>query len=429
MSYNSSPAIIGSLKNSLHDILRDALTPGHAGCGVDGVVPQFVATPPSVEELAAALAAANEHGAAVIPWGAGRHMSLGNVPSRYDIALRTTKLDRVLEYEPADLTLTVEAGITMGRLQALLAERGQFLPIDAPADATAGGVLASGASGPSRHAYGLPRDWLIGCRLALADGTLVKCGGRVVKNVAGYDMQKLAVGSIGTLAVIVEATFKLAPLPPAQETLVATFASVDEAAAAIRAADDRSLALRAVAFRRTSDVTTAAFWLAGPPAAVERTRRELAQVCGAAQTQRLEGEASDRWWAQLGDFEAAAEGVALRVSLLPSDVSGFSGRMSDHAADVAAYPTTGLVLVRLPPAGVEDLVHVTLDTRRQAADHGGSLVVTGAPVEVKKRIDVWGDPSTSSGQALASALPLMRRLKEQFDPRGTLNPGRCVGVM
>jgi glycolate oxidase FAD binding subunit len=134
-------------------------------------------------------------------------MPLGNIPARYDIALRTTKLDRVIEYEPADMTVAVEAGMTMGQLQSLLAGRGQFLPIDAPADATVGGVLAAGVSGPSRHAYGLPRDWLIGCRIVLADGTIVKGGGRVVKNVAGYDIQKLVAGSLGTLGVIAEATF------------------------------------------------------------------------------------------------------------------------------------------------------------------------------------------------------------------------------
>jgi glycolate oxidase FAD binding subunit len=389
-----------------------------ATCTVDGLVPSSVVTPGSVDELAAALAAANEQGAAVIPWGAGRHMALGNVPVRYDIALRTAKLDRVLEYEPADLTLTVEAGITMGKVQALLAERGQFLPIDAPANATAGGVLASGASGPSRHAYGLPRDWLIGCRLALADGTLIKCGGRVVKNVAGYDMQKLAVGALGTLGVIVEATFKVAPSASGGETLQATFPSLDAAAEVVRAADERGLALRAVALRQVQADTLAAFWLAGPGAAVERTARELAELCRAAKTERLQGEASERSWAQLGEFEVTRVGVALRVSLLPSDVSSFCDRMSDRVADVVAYPTTGLVLVRLASAGIEVLVGFVSDARRQAAERGGSLVVTGAPVDLKQRIDVWGDAG--------SALPLMRRLKEQFDPRGTLNSGRYL---
>jgi glycolate oxidase FAD binding subunit len=388
---------------------------------VDGLAPRSIAEPASLDELAAALREANERGHAVVPWGAGRHMSLGNIPARYDLALRMTKLDRVIEYEPADLTITVEAGLTMSQLQSVLAEHGQFLPIDAPAEATAGGVLSAGLSGPSAHAYGLPRDGLIGCKIALADGTVVKAGGRVVKNVAGYDMQKLVVGSIGTLGVMAEATFKVAPLPPAQQTLVATFSTVDEAAAAVRAADQRSLALRAVALRLARAHVTAAFWLSGPQSAVERTRRELGEVCGAALTERLEGEAPTRWWPDHGQFADAADAVTLRVSLLPSDVGGFCGRMRDHAGEIVAYPTTGLLLARLAPGGVDDIVGFVEDARREAIERGGSLVMTAAPVEVKTRIDVWGPAG--------SAQSLMRRLKEQFDPRDTLNPGRYVRVM
>ncbi len=357
-------------------------------------------------------------------------MSLGKVPSRYDIALRTAKLDRVLEYEPADLTLTVEAGITMGKLQSLLAERGQFLPIDAPADATAGGTLASGASGPSRHAYGLPRDWLIGCRLALADGTLIKAGGRVVKNVAGYDMQKLAVGALGTLGVIVEATFKVAPLPPAQETLLATFPSLDAAAGAVRAADERGLALRGITLSLSKGADTlAAFWLAGPGAAVERTARELAELCRDAKTERLQSDASERWWATVGAGLHPPFGpdvTILRISLLPSHIPALLERLP-AASQALTYPTTGLALVRLDASQIDGTVTFVQDIRRWAEGSGGSLVVTSAPLAVKQRIDVWGDPSTSSGRSAGSALLLMRRLKEQFDPRGTLNPGRFVG--
>jgi glycolate oxidase FAD binding subunit len=381
---------------------------------VDGLTPSSVVEPSSIEELTAALADANERGIAVIPWGAGRHMSLGNVPNRYDIALRTTKLDRVIEHEPADMTVTVEAGITMAKLQATLAEHGQFLPIDAPADSTVGGVLAAGVSGPSRHAYGLPRDWLIGCRTALADGTLIKGGGRVVKNVAGYDMPKLAVGSLGTLSVIVEATFKLAPLPVAQETLVATFDSPAAATMAAFEANERGLALRAVAVR---DDGTAAFWLAGPAAAVERSKRELAELTHDVKTERLEGPASEQWWAE--DTQAGAPTLALRASLLPSHGVALLDRLSSARAESVAYPTTGLVVTHMDESDVDHAVQLVNDLRAWVESTGGSLVVTLAPVEIKQRIDVWGDAG--------SALPVMRRLKEQFDPRATLNPGRFVG--
>ncbi len=438
MSINAPPSAPASLEPALREIVGEGLTDGDARYTVDGLAPALVATPGSVGQLALVVAAADEDGAAVIPWGGGQHMTLGNVPSRYDVALRTTKLDRVLEYEAADLTVTVEAGITMGRLQAVLAEHGQFLPIDAPADATVGGVLAAGVSGPSRHAYGLPRDWLIGCRMALADGTLIKGGGRVVKNVAGYDLPKLAVGSLGTLGVIVEATFKVAPLPAVQETLVVHCSSIANAGELVFAADERGLSLRAVAL---VEGRQAAFWLAGPVVAVERTARELHDLVHSEMT-RLEGAESDAWWARLDESPASDEaGLRLSASLPPAAVVDFLECLAalgrDAGVDIAslAYPTTGLVRSSLGTAADDRLARLVEQLRADAAAAGGSLVVTSARVEVKQRVDVWGDPSTSSGQAPSTssgqapgtALPLMRRLKAQFDPRGTLNPGRFVG--
>jgi glycolate oxidase FAD binding subunit len=378
---------------------------------VDGLTPSSVIEPSSIDELSAAICDANERGTAVIPWGAGCHMSLGNVPERYDVALRTTKLDRVIEYEPADMTVTVEAGITFGVLQSLVAEHGQFLPIDAPREATVGGVLAANVSGPSRHAYGLPRDWLIGCRLVLADGTIIKGGGRVVKNVAGYDIPKLAVGSLGTLGVSVEATFKLAPLPPAQEKITVQCESAALAAQLVFAADERSLALRGVAISgpRPGEASpwSATFWLAGTPAAVERTRREVEAL---GMTERD----GDAWWEQARVNNA----VEAQASVLPSGVVGFCEHVIPYPADIVAYPTTGLVNVMLSEAEPDETARRVHEARRHAADAGGSLLVTSAPVEVKRRIDVWGE---------VDGFDVMRELKRQFDPKSTLNPGRFVG--
>lgn len=425
MSSSPSPASAAGLEHALREILGDALAPGDEAYAVDGLTPRFAATPASVDELAAVLAAANERGAAVIPWGGGRHMALGNVPERYDVALRTAKLDRVLEYEPADLTVTVEAGTTMGRLQALLAERGQFLPIDAPADATVGGVLAAGVSGPSRHAYGLPRDWLLGCRVAHADGVITKGGGRVVKNVAGYDLPKLAVGSLGTLGLVIEATFKVAPLPAAQETLLAGFSSLEAAAEYIFTADERGLALRAVAVRADEQhAALAGCWLAGPQTAVGRSARELIELARGAETERLVGEASERWWTQLNESSAPDAGACLRASLPPSAVVDFkehaaaSGEEAAVPAASVAYLTTGLVLTRLGGTTEDRVVGAIDEARLVATEAGGTLVVTAAPVAVKQRIDVWGEAQAT--------VPLARRLREQFDPRRTLNPGRFV---
>ncbi|MEX0785973.1 MAG: FAD-binding oxidoreductase [Dehalococcoidia bacterium] len=409
---SSSAPVRTDLEAALRELLGDGLTGGDAAFAVDGMLPEFVATPASVDELASVLAAAGDHGAAVVPWGGGRHMGLGNAPARYDVALRTGKLDRVIEHEPADLTITVEAGTTMGALQELLREHGQFLPIDAPTDATVGGVLASGVSGPSRHAYGLPRDWLLGCRVAQAGGVMVHGGGRVVKNVAGYDLPKLFVGSLGTLGVIVEATFKVSPLPPAQETLVVHAASVEAAASLVFAADERSLSLRAAALRAQGADMQAVFWLAGPPSAVDRTSRELHELATGA-VERLEGRASEPWWSSLVDVPTS--GLELRASLPPSAVAGF---IAGWEGEVVAYPTTGLVLVRLEATATEELAGQVARARALAEASGGTLVVASAPAELKKRLDVWGE---------SEGLPLMRRLKQQFDSNNTLNPGRFVG--
>jgi len=377
---------------------------------VDGMTPSSIVEPSTIDELSAALRDANDRGAAVIPWGAARHMSLGNVPARYDTALRTTKLDRVIEYEPADMTVSVEAGMTFGALQALLAEHGQLLPIDAPSEATVGGVLAANVSGPSRHAYGIPRDWLIGCRFVLADGSVVKGGGRVVKNVAGYDIPKLVVGSLGTLGVIAEATFKLAPVPPVQETLIVKCKTITEAARLVFAADERSLALRAMALRQAQGPVEAAFWLSGTSAAVERTRTEIEQL---GTTER----GGDAWWEA---FDDATDTVTLKASLLPSDVTAFCEHVAPKATRIVAYPTTGLAIVRLGDAEADESARMIHEARRYVIERGGSLFVTSAPIETKQRIDVWGD---------VEGLSVMRALKQQFDPKSTLNPGRFAGGM
>ena len=432
-------------ESALRKILGDGLADGSAEFAVDGFTPRYVATPSSVEQLAGALAAANEAGAAVIPWGGGCHMALGNVPRRYVVALRTTKLDGVTEYEPADLTVTVEAGVTFGQLAAILAEHEQFLPIDAPGEATVGGVLAAAAGGPSQHAYGLTRDWLLGCRIAQADGVLVRGGGRVVKNVAGYDLPRLIVGSLGTLGVIVEATFKLTPLPATQETLLAVHASLGAAADASRAADERGLALASVALIGAAaaamldtgidldpGAAIAAYRIAGGAAAAERTRNELAALSVDGETLLLDSDRTTSFWRRLaaplrrrpsdktGDIE-------LKASLPPAAVPGFvatlAGGDAEAGALLIAYPTVGVVRVTLAETEADEMasaaVASTVETlRAHAVAASGSLVVTRAPVELKRRIDVWGE---------VEALPLMRNLKQQFDPASTLNPGRFVG--
>src|SRR3990170_2408640 len=245
--------------------------------GGDGVEPRAVVAPGSVEHIAETLRYAHRERLAVTPWGGGSHMHIGNLPARYDIALSLGRLDTVTEHEPADLTVTVQAGITLVALQEHLAGAGRVLPLGPFPDAraTVGGVLAAAASGPWRHAYGTARDWTIGLRVITADGRITKAGGRVVKNVAGYDLCKLYIGSLGTLGVIVEATFKLAPLPRERRAALATFATAADACAFAAALRRRGLSVRSITLVRDDGGYALALDIAGSPAAVERSWREI----------------------------------------------------------------------------------------------------------------------------------------------------------
>ncbi len=198
---------------------------------IDGLAPGRIIAPRTEEEVAAALAEARSASQAVIPTGGGTLLHVGEPPSRYDLGLATGELTGIVEYNPADLTMVVRSGTTLAELDAELARRGQFLPLDPPLPerATVGGSLAANASGPWRSAYGSARDMVIGMRMALPGGEIARSGGRVVKNVAGYDLAKLFIGSYGTLGVIVEAAFKLFPRPPATRMLFFECASTDEA--------------------------------------------------------------------------------------------------------------------------------------------------------------------------------------------------------
>src|SRR3990172_741034 len=168
---------------------------------VDGLTPQAAVAPASYEQAAEVMRYAHAEGLAVIPWGGGTHIHVGNLPRRYDIALSLSRLNAVVEHEPADLTTTVQAGMTLSELQGRLGAAGQLLPLDPPGGerATIGGILATNASGPWRHAFGGARDMTIGLRVVTAEGRITRAGGRVVKNVAGYDLCKLYIGSLGTL--------------------------------------------------------------------------------------------------------------------------------------------------------------------------------------------------------------------------------------
>ena len=416
---------------------------------VDGVIPQLAVTPADVEGISAVLSLAARDGKKIAPWGGGTQMSLGNVPTGIDLVLGLGRLKRLLSHEPADLVASVEAGMTLKALQRELATKGQFLPLEAPlpSRATIGGILAANSSGPARLAYGAPRDWLIGAKVVHSDGVVTRSGGRVVKNVTGYDLNKLYVGSLGTLAVFVEATFKIAPLPSDRTALIATYpsvpAAIDSAQQLLRQSFtphgvqviNREIMGRLPQLDIMNEEAAAIALFAGRTLAVKRKVDDSAGVMrigGPKAVETLSGAEGDALWQSVTDLGWGAEGtphLALKVSILPSQVGDFlevagaigaPGLVQGLVADVGWGQVRSLWWGDEGSGGaVDGLEGMVAGVREAARRRAGHVVVERCPIDIKSKIDVWGDPLES--------LDLMRRVKSELDPAGILNPGRYAG--
>ena len=443
---------------SLPDILISSL--GHEAVApperlvehsVDGVPPEAVVFPTKVEDVAEALSLATREGKAVTPRGGGTQMALGNTPSRIGMVLGLSRLNRVLLHEPADLVTSAEAGITLRALQEELAKDGQFLPLEAPlpARATIGGILAANASGPSRLAYGTARDWLIGIKVVQPNGTVTKSGGRVVKNVAGYDLHRLYTGSLGTLGVIVGANFKIAPLPPDRRTLIATYRSPSDAMDSAHALLRRSFTPQALlvinrevigrlpGLANPGDSNAAVLALfTGRKAAVKRKTDDSAREmerCGARTVENISSEeGGDSLWqavTDLGWVEEGAPQLVAKVSILPSQVKEFMAMAARWdgptlCQGIVADVGTGLVRhlwwAEDGSSGINEGLESLISKMRQGArPYTRHVVVERCPNEVKSKIDVWGDSP--------EGVDIMRRVKQELDPDGILNPGRFAG--
>jgi glycolate oxidase FAD binding subunit len=386
---------------------------------IDGRAPICVAAPLTEDGVAAVLTEARKARVAVVPIGGGCHQAIGNVPRGYDVALDTSGLRATLEHEPDDVTVTVDAGVRIDDLAAALATHGQWLPIDAPADATVGGVVAANVSGPLRHAFGTLRDWVIGMRVAQPDGSVSKSGGRVVKNVAGYDMHKLHIGALGTLGVITQVTFKLATIPQRNVWVSARFTEPATAVAFVLDVRDRRLSCIAAEVGGDATLTgerwRATLRLAGSQAAVERSLRDLVVLAAARGTAVIEG--GDEAGASA---RASATSLVVRASVLPSQVGDLLNRFSTlNGGAVECSSTVCAGLVRTTAHEPIDARAIIDDAWRHVVDLGGSLFVEGAPLELKQEIDVFGAPRPD--------WEIMRRLKHEFDPADTLSPGRLAG--
>lgn len=396
---------------------------------VDGLKPLLSVTPTSLVEVQSVLCDAHRDGHAVIPIGSGGRLEFGNVPAAYHTALLTSSLDKIVAYEPADMTVTVEAGVTLKDLQAVLAERGQYLPIDVCGPSgTVGGLLGANAFGALRHRYGTARDWLIGLRVVHADGSTSKSGGRVVKNVSGYDLHKVHIGALGSLGIIAEATFKVAPLPKADLTFVLGCPSASAAASIITECHERGLSLVAAELMSPTDAHaveqpsqwTALLRIAGGSAAVVRTVRDVRDLATLAEADmsELDGMVWDRWRTAL-----STDPLRLRVSVPPTRVpdtaEAIDRRFAGDGVALSATATVGLLRVTLRPRDDARATAIIDQVKAITATRNGHAVVDAAPPDVKRSIDVFG-PARSD-------LAIMRRLKTEFDPTTILSSGRFMG--
>jgi glycolate oxidase FAD binding subunit len=405
---------------------------------LDDRVPRWVVRPASGEQVAAVLALAAEAGLAVAPRGSGAARDFGGPPERLDVVLDTLDLVRILEYKPDDLTVSVEAGLTAGALAASLNPRRQQLPMDPPgwAGRTLGGLVATNAHGPLRARYGTFRDLLLGVRFVQADGLLTWGGARVVKSVSGYDVPKLMVGALGTLGILVELTVRLHPMPDREGTWLITLPSAAAAQAVIALVLDSALEPM-----RLELLNAPALQACSAPSASVAVAISIGSVEGAVREQgaRLEelarragGRATalgEDFWDRYDRAFTTAEGeVVLQIGVLPSLIAqtleaitaGQTDLRSGATPMVTGCAARGSIRVVLTGADVEDAAAFV--THLRAAIHGfdGSVVVQAGPRELRTALDPWGPVEPA-------AFELMRRLREEFDPRRVLNPGRFVG--
>ena len=425
----SSPV---SLLQSCNPVVLQTCDAREAGPSdaIDGVLPGAVVTPASAAALAGLLQWASGERLSVVLRGGGSKINWGQPPARVDLVVRTRGLNRLIDHAHGDLTATAEAGMTLRDLNQQLARHRQWLAVESPFDATTiGGLVATNESGSLRQRHGTPRDLLIGVHLAMTDGRVVKAGGTVVKNVAGYDLGKLVSGSHGTLAAIVSATFKLAPLPGATATLTASFrdpAAAGRAAAAISASqlEPARLDVRAVAGADAAKSQASPIELlvqfASTEAAIEAQLDALRPLMGGGDTRVVTGDQEVETWRRQADAIWAAPGTVVRAAWLPAKLPevlaavGALGAQGARSVELVGRAGVGAGLLRLDADADASVKAVEqLRARNGILDH---VVVLRADAAVKARTDAWGAPG---GDA-----PIRAAIKRAFDPAGILNAGR-----
>lgn len=426
------------------------------GYALDGKRPKAIVFPETIDEVSKIVFYANQQHLAIIPMGNATKMAMGGIPKKIDIVLSTGRLNHITDSDTDNLTLSVESGITLSEVQKRLAKegRGYFLPLDPPFTerATIGGIVATNSSGPKRLLYGTARDLITGIKAVFPNGDIVVSGGKTVKNVSGYDMCKVLIGSFGTLGIICEVTFKLLPLPEKEATLWIPFATIDEANGFVQEITHSQLIpasmdiLNAMAVKKMKDTVSmpqnrnylVAIGLEGVAESVERQISEMekrGKKYGAFEAVPLHSEKHRAFWMAIRDFaQGLTEGYSNLVFLKSNFLISKCGEMLRSYEKIArglgvdcafiCHSGSG-ILYTYVLAGknlrlkIESLVKLIGELTSEAVRNGGNLLVESCPPAIKKRIDVWGQPRGD--------YRIMRRLKEQMDPAGILNPGRFVG--
>jgi glycolate oxidase FAD binding subunit len=393
------------------------------------VAPGVVIEPTTPEQLAAALSWASRERLTTVIRGRGTKLGWGRTPAGVDLIVTTSRLNGLVAHRHGDLTATVQAGATLTDLNRQLATQGQWLPLDTAFDhATIGGLVATNDSGPLRHRYGTPRDLLIGITLALTDGRLVRSGGHVVKNVAGYDLGKLVSGSFGTLAAIADATFKLSPIPQTSRTVLAAYADRDLLARDVTALADSQLEPTAVdlhvMFGRPSDRLESVLRLlvrfATSPESADAQANEARGLMQGRGIDTLAGAAEAALWAEQVRRPWMGPGVVVRFSWLPAALPSVLAlveglhQSSGCAMDLVARVALGAGVCRIDAE--DDVARSTVEMLRSRTELVANVVVLRQGAVRGSRVDTWGPAGGTAA--------VLRALKETFDPAGILNAGR-----
>ena len=394
---------------------------------IEGVEPSLVVEPGSTEEISSVMKLASGEGLAVSVRGGGTKTGWGAPPRTVDILLSTRRMNEIIEHVPGDQIVRVQSGLKLEVLQDKLAEANQMLALDPPeksAGATIGGVVAANSSGPRRLRYGTVRDIIIGITVVLADGTIAKAGGKVVKNVAGYDLGKLFTGSMGTLGVIATANFRLHPRPESARTVAVEVDTPQAAQDAAQTLTHSQVEATAIELHWSEEVKLVSALLESIPGGID-AKEEAATFLlkGFGNVRTLDDEEAEN----LGPLDPPTTGeddVSVKITAPPAELASVldsildAAKRKDVTVSITGHAATGVTYAGL--SGDEDaIVEVVEEVRGIRVRGGGGLVVHSAPVSFKNKVDVWGPAGDYLG--------LTRRVKEKFDPGYTMNPGRFIG--